>query len=178
MTNGNPFIDILKENLLFMRHQETQRMWVGNIFVAIVVGTAAYLSKSVESLEDIPLFITVSFLVISLLCLLITLKLNHVFTKTKDASINIFNEGKISLVEQQDWHNYVLLLESTDRWTYLKVSYLYVLLYTISSSAAIFLVISPSVCLLWRGLVAGLPLIIYIIFYIICIKRIHSRRKE
>jgi len=176
MRTQEVFLTILKENLLYMKHQETQRMWVANIFVAIVVGTAAYLSQSAKSLDDISLFIPVIFLIISLLCLLITLKVNYVFIKTKEASENIFDDGEISLGEQQDWRKYVLLLKSTGIWGVLRVSYLYVLLYTISISAAIFLIIRPSVSLLWSSLAASLPLLACIIH--ICIIRIHFLRKE
>ena len=175
MRTEEVFVAILKENLLFMKHQETQRMWIANIFVAIVVGTAAYLTKL--DLDKLPWFIPLIFFVISLFCLLVTLKLNKVFVETKNSTENIFKDGKIYLGEQRNWKEYVGMLESKERiWKILRVRYLYVALYIISISAATFLIIPPSVSLLWRRLAASLPLLACII-YIIYI-RIHLLRKE
>ena len=141
MESEEKFINILREDLLHLRHQETQRMWSANVFVAIIVGASAYLGK--EGLTGLPLAIPVVFLIISLLCLLITLKVNYVFTKTKDAIIKIFDDGKISLGEQQDWRKYVLLLESTGIWKmkFLRVRCLYIALYAIAIVASLSLII-------------------------------------
>jgi len=129
MTNGNPFIDILKENLLFMRHQETQRMWIANVFVAIVVGFLAYVGKN--GLANISWYIYLALTVVSLLCLLITFKLNHVFVKTKDATKEIFDSGKVSL--GLDWKKYTVTLESEGIWgkPFLSVRWLYIALYAL-----------------------------------------------
>jgi hypothetical protein len=169
MESEEKFINILKENLLFMRHQETQRMWIANVFVAIVVGFLAYVGKN--GLASISWYVYLTLTIISLLCLLITLKLNHVFTKTKDATKAILNSRKVSL--GRDWKRYMVTLESTGLWKVLKVSYLYDLLYTISISAAIFLMIKPSVCFLCRLLAAAIPL-----FVCITLVYIDLRRKE
>ena len=137
METEEVFINILRENLLHLRHQETQRMWSANVFVAIFVGASAYLGT--EGVTGLSLAIPVVLLIISLLCLLITLKVNYVFTKTKDATIKIFDDGKISLGEQQDWEKYVLLLKSTDGWGCLRVRCLYVALYVLAIVASLIL---------------------------------------
>ncbi len=138
MESEEKFINILRENLLHLRHQETQRMWSANVFVAIFVGASAYLGK--EGLTGLPLAIPVVFLIISLLCLLITLKVNYVFAKTKDAIIKIFDDGKISLGEQQDWEKYLLLLKSTGGWECLRVRFLYIALYALAIMASLILI--------------------------------------
>ena len=138
METEEVFINILRENLLHLRHQETQRMWSANVFVAIFVGASAYLGK--EGLAELSLAIPVIFFIISLLCLLITLKVNYVFTKTKDAIIKIFDDGKISLGKQQDWEKYVLLLKSTGGWECLRVRCLYVALYVLAIMASLILI--------------------------------------
>ncbi len=136
--NKDPFVDILRENWLHMRHQETQRMWIANIFVAIVVGTSAYLAES--GLEKLPWFIPLIFFIISLFCLLVTLKLNKVFVETKKSTKSIFKDGKIYLGEQGDWRKYVGMLESTKWiWKVLRVRYLYVALYSIAILASLIL---------------------------------------
>jgi hypothetical protein len=128
MESEEKFINILKENLLFMRHQETQRMWIANVFVAIVVGFLAYVGKN--GLASISWYIYLALTVVSLLCLLITLKVNKVFIETRNAIKNIFNDGKISI--GKDWHKYMLMLESKGIWKVLRVRYLYVALYVIA----------------------------------------------
>ena len=136
MNTEDIFINILKENWLHMRHQETQRMWIANIFVAIVVGTSAYLAKL--ELEKLPWFIPLIFFTISLFCLLVTLKLNKVFVETKNSTKNIFKDGKIYLGEQRNWKEYVGMLESKERiWKILRVRYLYVALYVIAIAASL-----------------------------------------
>jgi uncharacterized MAPEG superfamily protein len=132
------YLEISRENWLHMRHQETQRMWIANVFVALVVGVSAYLGK--VSLEDITLknitwLVPLAFFIISVLCLLITLKLNHIFEITKDAVIAIFDEKKIPIGE--NWEKYVGGLKSKGNWKYLKVRHLYLILYSISIAASL-----------------------------------------
>ena len=86
------FLRILRENMLYLRHQETQRMWTANIFIAIVVGTLVY---SIHvGIEQIPWFIPLAFLIVSTLCFLITMKLSQVFSKTQKSIVHIFEDGK------------------------------------------------------------------------------------
>ena len=142
MEKEEMYFNILKENWLHMRHQETQRMWIANIFVAIVVGTSAYLTTSGNyKLEDIPIFIPVIFLVISTICFLITLKLNKVFVETKNSTKRIFNKKKISLGKGVNWRNYTGMLESEGIWRALRVRYLYVFLYGISIATSLSLLV-------------------------------------
>ncbi|MFC1896976.1 hypothetical protein ACFLX8_00180 [Chloroflexota bacterium] len=128
MNTANIFTNILNENWRHMRHQETQRMWIANVFVALVVGVSAYLGK--EGVEELSWFMPLAFLIISALCFLITLKVNHIFGITKDAVSAIFNDEKIPL--GKDWENYVGGLKSKGKWKYLKVRFLYVILYLIA----------------------------------------------
>ena len=140
MRSEEKFMNILKENWLQLRHQETQRTWTANIFIAIVVGASTYLSKM--GLNNIPLFIPLVFLAISVICLLVTLKVNKVFVETKNSILNIFKDGKISLGEAQDWRKYVAMLESTSRiWKILRVRYLYVALYAVAIAASLWLLV-------------------------------------
>jgi len=99
MNTEDMFINILRENWLHMRHQETLRMWSANVFVAVVVGVLAYVSK--EGLKELPLFVPLALLIVSVLSLLITLKTNKVFVETKNSIISIFSDGKINL--GSDW---------------------------------------------------------------------------
>lgn len=128
MNTEDIFINILKENWLHMRHQETQRMWIANVFVALVVGVSAYLGK--VGLEELSWFAPLAFLIISVLCLLITLKVNHIFGITKDAINAIFDDKKIPL--GKGWGKYVGGLKSKGKWECLKVRDLYVILYSIA----------------------------------------------
>ncbi len=131
--NEDKFISILRENWLHLRHQETLRMWSANVFIAIVVGALAYLGKA--GLKE-PGHIPIVFIVISTLCLLVTLKTNKVFVETKNSIINIFQDGKLSLGSQTDWRKYVGMLESTGVWKILRIRYLYVALYVITIVAS------------------------------------------
>ena len=133
------YLNILKENWIHMRHQETQRMWIANIFVALVVGTSAYLTKSNGTTDS--LFIPIVFLIISILCLLITLKLNKVFIETKQATINIFVDKKIFLGDGVNWNSYMGSLQSKGIWKVLRVRYLYVTLYIIGIVASLSLLV-------------------------------------
>ncbi|GAJ18877.1 unnamed protein product, partial [marine sediment metagenome] len=132
MDEDEVFFNILKENLLFMRHQETQRMWIANVFVAIVAGSLAYIGK--EGLVSLPWYVYCALTIISLLCLLITLKLNHVFTKTKDATEEILKAGKIPHL-RQDWKKYMAILHSKGKWNkpFLSVRWLYFALYALAT---------------------------------------------
>jgi hypothetical protein len=139
MESEEKFINILRENLLFLKHQETQRMWAANIFIAIVVGASAYLGK--EGLSHLPLAVPVVFLVISLLCLLITLKVNYVFGRTQAAIKKIFDDKKIYL-EDLDWRKYVLPLDSKGWWwNHVKVRHLYAALYVLAVAASTYLLV-------------------------------------
>jgi hypothetical protein len=135
MNTENMYITILNENWRHMRHQETQRMWIANVFVALVVGVSAYLGK--RGLEELPWFVPLAFLIISVFCLLITLKVNHIFEVTKEAISAIFEDEKIPF--GKDWKKYVGGLESKGKWKCLKVRYLYVILYSIVIVASLIL---------------------------------------
>jgi predicted Co/Zn/Cd cation transporter (cation efflux family) len=110
-----------------MRHQETQRMWIANVFVAIVVGFFAYLGKN--GIASIHWYIYLAPIVVSILCLLITLKLNHVFTKTQDTTKKMLKDTRVS--SGQDWRKYVVTLESKGCWHTLQVRWLYITLYAL-----------------------------------------------
>jgi hypothetical protein len=140
MRSEEKFMNILKENWLQLRHQETQRTWTANIFIAIVVGASTYLSKT--ELNNIPLFIPLVFLTISVICLLVTLKVNKVFVETKKSIQNIFKDKKINLGKGQDWKKYVAMLESTGVWKVLRVRCLYVALYAVAIAASLWLLAS------------------------------------
>ena len=127
MNENSVFIEILRQNWNHMRHQETLRMWIGNVFIAIVVGALAYLGKA--GLKE-PGYIPFVFITISMLCLLMTLKTNKVFVETKNSIIQIFKDGKINL--GSDWRKYVGMLESSGIWKILRIRCLYVALYTIT----------------------------------------------
>ena len=137
MRTEEVFLTVLRENLLFMKHQETQRMWVANIFVAIVAGTLAYLAKL--ELNEIPWFIPLFFLIISLFCFFVTLKLNKVFDETKKATLKIFDDKKISLGKETKWKEYVLTLKVEGRWwKHLKARTLYAGLFALATLASLF----------------------------------------
>ncbi|MFH1383166.1 MAG: hypothetical protein ABIH70_09810 [Chloroflexota bacterium] len=137
MNTQNIYINILSENWRHMRHQETQRMWIANVFVALVVGVSAYLGK--VELEELSWFVPLAFLIISVLCLLITLKLNHIFGVTKDAISDIFEDKKILL--EDNWGKYVGGLKSKGKWEHLKVRCLYVILYSIAIVISLILLV-------------------------------------
>jgi len=137
MNTENMYINILKENWRHMRHQETQRMWIANVFVALVVGVSAYLGK--VELKELSWFVPLAFLMISVLCLLITLKVNHIFGVTKDAISAIFDDEKIPL--GKDWEKYAGGLRSKGKWKYLKVRCLYIILYSIAIPASLILLV-------------------------------------
>lgn len=131
MDREEVFLSILKENLLFMRHQETQRMWIANVFVAIVVGFLAFVGKD---LANLPWYLCLALSMLSVLCLLITLKLNYVFVRTRDATRQILDsEGIPSL--GKDWDKYMATLYSKGRWDFplLKVRCLYIILYSVAT---------------------------------------------
>jgi hypothetical protein len=120
------FFNTLKENLLFMRHQETQRMWIANVFVAIVVGFLAFIGK--EGFMSLQWYGYMALTIISILCGLITLKLNYVFDKTQEATKKLLNDGKIQDLKEV-YKNYLIPLESQGCWKLLRVRDLYLTLY-------------------------------------------------
>jgi hypothetical protein len=138
MKTDEVFMNLLKEDMLNLRHQETQRMWIANIFVAIVVGTVVYLTQSFKE-KDIPWFIPLIIFVISAICLLITLKLNKVFEETQNSIKNIFNEKKLPLGNDNQWQKYFVPMESTGIWKCLTVRCLYVILYLVVMVASLIL---------------------------------------
>ncbi len=97
MKNPEVFINILKENWLHARHIEIVRMLFANIYAAIIAGVLAYLGKS--GLHIMPL---AALLVISIFWLCFTLKQNAEFANHMKSIENIFNDGKISLGEQNE----------------------------------------------------------------------------
>jgi len=112
-------------------------MWIGNVFIAIVVATAAYLGKAVSEGQQIPVFVPIVILMVSLICLGVTLKANKVFVETKKSIINIFQDKKIDL-GVDDWRKYVGMLESRSRfYKILRIRYLYVFLYGIVIATSI-----------------------------------------
>lgn len=131
MDSDEVFLSILKENLAFMRHQETQRMWIANVFVAIVVGFLAFVGKG---LVVVPWYLYLALSMLSLLCLLITLKLNYVFVETRDATRRILDYGKIPCLGK-DWAQYMAILYSKGKWNYrlLAVRWLYIVLYIVAA---------------------------------------------
>ena len=134
MNENSVFIEILRQNWNHMRQQETLRMWIGNVFMAVVVATSAYLGQAVSNGEQnfttVPIFIPIVILLFSVLCLGVTIKANHVFVETKNSTINIFNDKKINLGSEVDWHKYVGMLESRSRLgKILKIRIIYVLMY-------------------------------------------------
>ena len=135
MNEDSVFIEILRQNWNHMRQQETLRMWIANVFVALVVGVSAYLGK--VGLKELSWFVPFSFLMISVLCLLITLKVNHIFGVTKDAISAIFDDEKIPL--GKDWEKYVGGLNAKGKWKRLKVRCLYVILYLIAIPVSLIL---------------------------------------
>ena len=135
MNTEDIYINILNENWRHMRHQETLRMWTANVFVALVIGISTYFSR--VGLKELSWFVPLAFFMISVLCLLITLKVNHIFGVTKDAIIAIFDDEKIPL--GKDWEKYVGGLKSKGKWKCLKVRCLYVILYSITIPASLIL---------------------------------------
>ena len=146
------FLRILRENMLYLRHQETQRMWTANIFIAIVVGTLVY---SIHvGIEQIPWFIPLAFLIVSTLCFLITMKLSQVFSKTQKSIVHIFEDGKIPLccapdkncptvkekggtAEEKGWRRYMAGIKSEKGiWPILRIRYLYLALYILAMIGA------------------------------------------
>jgi hypothetical protein len=171
MDEEEKFMNILRENWLQLRHQETQRTWTANIFIAIVVGASAYIGTT--GLDEIPTFIPLIFLTISVICLLVTLKVNKVFVETKKSIQNIFKDEKIPLGEEQAWKKYVAMLESTGIWKVLRVRYLYVALYAaaiIGSSIWLFRLDKDVFLITWATLV-GIAILIAIIAGIITLCR-------
>jgi len=137
MNHQNAFIEVLRQNWSHLRQQETLRMWIGNVFIAIVVATAAYLGKAVSEGQQIPVFVPIVILMVSLICLGVTLKANKVFVETKKSIINIFQDKKIDL-GVDDWRKYVGMLESRSRfYKILRIRYLYVFLYGIVIATSI-----------------------------------------
>ncbi len=141
MKENGVFIEILRQNWNHMRQQETLRMWIGNVFMAIIIATSAYLGQVVSSrqqdLTTIPIFVPIVILVFSFLCLGVTLKANHVFVETKESTKNIFKDKKIDLGNEVDWHRYVGMLESTSkRGKILKIRQIYVFMYIITIIAS------------------------------------------
>jgi cobalamin biosynthesis protein CobD/CbiB len=126
-SNQNAFLEIFKQNWNHMRQQETIRMWVGNVFIALMVAMSAFL-VSRDNLE-VPVFVPIVVLVFSIFCLLVTLKTNHVFDETQKSTKNLLNDGKI-VSDLKDWRKYVGMLESKGIWKLIKIRYLYVALYT------------------------------------------------
>ena len=139
MNNQDVFIEILMENWRHLRHQETVRMWIGNVFIAIVVAMSAYLGKTLLDITQVPIFVPIVILVVSILCLLVTLKTNKVFKETQNSIINIFEDKRITFENQEDWRKYVGMLQSTNVvWDkILRVRCLYVALYVIAIIASL-----------------------------------------
>ena len=137
MDNEQTFIEILRQNWLHMRHQETLRMWIGNVFIAIVVGVLAFLGT--KEVEEVPWFLPAALLIISVLSLLMTLKVNEVFSEAQKSIKNIFIDEKIPL--GKDWEKYVGGLKSKGKWKYLKVRCLYVALYSVAIAASLSLLV-------------------------------------
>ena len=126
MKNPEVFIDILKENWLHARHVEIVRMLFANIYAAIIAGVLAYLGKS--GLHVMPL---AALLGISIFWLCVTLKQNAEFANHMKSIENIFNDGKISLGEQNEWKKYVGMPLSAKGgiWRIFRVSIIFVVFY-------------------------------------------------
>ena len=134
MVRDEALLNILKEHMLFQRHQEMQRMWTANIFIAIVVGTLVYSANL--GLENLPWFIPLAFLIVSTICLLITLKLNAVFAKTQDAMKDTFNDIS-HFAGTGDWNTYMRGRKSEkELWAILRIRYLYLALYILAMIVA------------------------------------------
>jgi hypothetical protein len=148
MTNDELFFNIFKENMIHLIHQETQRMWIANIFMSTVAGVVAYLTTTfnseitfcplkIQESNEISWFVPLAFLIISSICLLVTLKLNDVFNEAKKSAIKIFEDEKISLGTYNRLQ-YVGMLKSTSIvGKILKVRCLYIALYIIAIIASI-----------------------------------------
>lgn len=145
MDNSNPFIDIMKENWLHARHIETERMWFANVFVAIIAGTAAYLSK--KELELPPLPILYILLIISIFWLCLTIKLNAAFGNYIRAIQHIFDNEKIPQVAKAEWRTYMGMPLSAKGgvWKIFRASYFLILFYALTIGALISLIIYVSV---------------------------------
>ena len=165
MNNDELYLSIFKENLLHLRHQETQRMWIANIFMATVAGVVAYLTKSEDSIS-ITWYVPCAFLIISTICLLVTLKLNDVFNAAKKSAIKIFDDKKVSL-DVADWLQYVGMLKSTSQFGRIfKVRHLYVALYLIAITVSlIWLCIVLKDCWFWVLISIGILVVVLIIIY-------------
>lgn len=180
METGKIFLKILEENLAFQRHQETQRMWMANIFIAIIVGTLVYSIKTCTNMEieqspctdieQIPWFIPLAFLIISTICFLVTMKLNKVFAKTQESIENIFKDGKIPGVKGAQGRRKYMAGTKSEKWIWkiLRVRYLYLALYIlaiIGSSVWLFILDGP---VAWITVpIVGVIVIVVMIFAII-----------
>jgi hypothetical protein len=125
MPNGNPFIDILKENWKHARHVESERMWFANIFAAIFAGTIAYLSQTEFSKP--PLFLLI---ILAVFCLLVTIKLNSAFRGHIESIRLIFEDGEIAIGTRRTWREYMGLPERKCWWwKFCRVGLLTILFY-------------------------------------------------
>ncbi len=173
MDKNEMLLNILKEHMLYQRHQETQRMWTANIFIAVVVGTLVYSINT--GFENIPWFIPLAFLIISTICLLITSKLNTVFSRTQNTMENTFKDiSHFKKSKDKDWNNYMWGRKSPGGlWSALRIRYLYLALYTLAiiGSLAWLFVLNK-----WAFAIA--TVITVIIFAVVIPAAISERRKE
>ncbi len=143
METDEVFMNLLRGNWANSRHQESQRMWFANIFSVIFLGVLTYVTK--EGLGKLPLLLPLGLFAISIICLLVTLKVNRVFDDYKNSIKNILDDKKIplGLCEKQSWGKYVGMFKSDEfrRWRKLRVRYLCIALYSTGIAASIALIV-------------------------------------
>jgi hypothetical protein len=140
METEERFVAILHENWINARHQESQRMWFANVFSAIFVGTLAYVSTI--KLDELHWLRPSGLLVVSIVCLLVTMKLNRIFDDYKKSIKSILDSGKVNLGlrEDEDWNDYVGMFRSDSLkiWRILRVRCLCIFLYLVGIGFSIY----------------------------------------
>ena len=136
------FLNLLKENWINARHQETQRMWFANIFSAIFVGTLAYVAH--QRCGGISQYLPYGLLAISIIGLLITMKVNRVFEDYKQSIKNILQNELFHLKDDKRLSYYTgMFTADKTRWKYIKVRCLCISLYGAGIGFSIALIVPP-----------------------------------
>ncbi|MFC1983179.1 hypothetical protein ACFLV5_05310, partial [Chloroflexota bacterium] len=98
MANETTYIELMKENWRHARHVETERMWFANLYAVILVALFAYIGEKGMTIPPLA-----ALLVISVVWLLITVKLNASFAKHIKSVQNIFDDKKIDMGYPRQW---------------------------------------------------------------------------